>query len=258
MPALLKLINRNHLLIIFIILLFNLLLSIDVYGQGSLIQNFKFGFGAGVNFSMVNAGDEFVLYEDLAGNTSTNEYSDVFQNFGNQYFFQAEYHRSGFVAAIKPGTYSYKFSRKNTLFFEDSEISQENDFSLRYFGVPLELKYLLSTNRFQPFIGAVFGWGILLGSGDDENLDFIKNRLSLGAVTGGYYETGFVTLVLSLGYDHGLHVITRKDNRYNTSISTSYSQSDLRLNNLYANITFLFSLEKQRFSSHQKCAYPIR
>jgi hypothetical protein len=67
-----------------------------------------------------------------------------------------------------------------------------------------------------------------------------------------------MTIALGIGYNYGLHVITRKDNRYNTSISTSYSQSDLKMNDLYANISLLFSLEKKPFASNVKCPYPIR
>lgn len=240
-------------------LLFALVIIHNVNSQpGRIMQNLKFGFGGGINFTMVDAADEFILYEDLAGNPSYNDYSGVFQNLGNQYFFLAEYLVNGVVVGVKPGTYSYNFSRKNTLFFENSEVPQNNDFSLRYFSIPMEVKYLLNTNRLQPFIAGVFTWGTLLGSGENGNLDFIKNRLSIGAAAGAYYETGFMTLMMSLGYNHGIHVITKKLSRYNTSISEPYAQSDLRLNDLYLNLSILFSLEKKRFRSNVKCPYPQR
>ena len=225
---------------------------------GRIIQNLKFGFGGGINFSMIDAANEFELYEDLAGNTSSNEYSGVFQNLGNQYFFLAEYHVDGLVIGLRPGTYSYKFSRENILYFENSEVLQDNDFSLRYFSIPLEVKYLLNTNRLQPYIGGVLTWATLLASGENENLDFINNRLAMGAAAGAYYETGFMTVLMSLVYNHGIHVITRKDSRYNISISEPYSQSDLRLNDLNLNLSLLFSLEKKRFRSNMKCPYPQR
>ena len=67
-----------------------------------------------------------------------------------------------------------------------------------------------------------------------------------------------MTFLLSLGYQNGLHVITMKDDRYNTAVSSSFSQSDLSLNEIYVNLSLLFTLQKQPFKSGKKCNYSYR
>jgi hypothetical protein len=231
----------------------------DAGAQGpSFLQKMRFGFGGGINFSQVNAKDEFRLYEDLAGNTSSNKYSGLFQNFGNQYFIQAEYLAGPVVISIRPGTYSYRFSRENTLVFDGSEEVQVNHFVLRYFNIPLDVKYIAPGERLRPCIGATVTWGNLMGSGKGEYTGFISNRFTLGITGGAYYDTGFMTLLLSVGYQKGLHVITMKNDRYNTAVSNSFSQSDLSIDEIYANLSLLFTLQKQRFKSRLKCKYPYR
>lgn len=227
-----------------------------VSGQSSsFLQNLRFGFGGGINFGIINSVENFQLYEDLSGESSQNEYSPLFSNFGNQYFFLAEYSKDWLVVGLRPGTYSYNFSRENILEIENSEYIQSNDFSLRYFSIPLEVKYLIDLNDFQPFIGGAASWGTLLSGTGDDNNGFINPRIYLGAVTGFYYNRGSMTFGLNIGYNYGLHVITQKDDRFNSSSSNSYSQDDLKLNDLYTNISILFSLEKKRNYSNTKCKY---
>ena len=146
----------------------------------SFLQKMHFGFGGGINFSQVNSKDEFSLYEDLAGNTSSNSYSGLFENFGNQYFFQAEYHSDPLVIGIRPGTYSYRFSRENTLVFEGSEEVQVNHFTLRYFNIPLEIKYMFPGDRLRPYVGGGLAWGKLMGGGKESTPDSFQTVLHWG------------------------------------------------------------------------------
>jgi hypothetical protein len=123
--------------------------------------------------------------------------------------------------------------------------------------MPLDVKYRLLPNRIQPFIGGTITWGNLL-SGGAGGEGFIRNRFTLGFNGGGYYETGATTIMIQAGYNFGLHNITRKQERFETSIDNPYSLDDINLNSLNISLSLLFSLEKQRFSATRKCVYPYR
>ena len=215
----------------------------------------RFGFGGGINFSDPQSTGEFQLYEDLSGSTSSYEYSSIFQNFGYQYYFLLEYQKDWWAVSIRPGTHSYTFSLENRLEYNNSTEILTNDFGLKYFTLPLEFKYIVERNGLRPFVGGVASWGRLLDGKAAENAVFIKNRITSGILTGAYYDTGSAIIVLGLGYNLGLHVITSKENRFNTAVSSSYSQDDIRLNDFFTNISILFSLEKKRRYSNTKCNY---
>lgn len=250
---------RKLALLIFVQLSGILFLSLALLAQrGQFTQNLKLGLGGGVNFAVTNVSSDIVIYEDLAGNEITTEYSPVFKNFGHQYFFLAEYSLSPLVIGLRPGTYSYNFSSENTLVFEDSEVTESHDYTLRYFEIPLDVKYLFTDRKLQPFLGGTIAWGTLLGKGSTTGNGFIHNRFTLGLNAGAYYDTGFITFVLTSGYNYGLHVITSKSNRFETAAGSPYSIGDIKLNHLFANLSLLFSLEKKRFASFSKCVYPYR
>lgn len=224
---------------------------------GSFLQNLRMGLGAGVNLTTVIPTGGNSIYEDLSGTIISTNYSSTLENLSSNYFFHAEYPFSQFIVAIRPGTYSYRFTRMNRLIFEENESEQENDFILRYFQLPLDFKYRLLPNRIQPFIGGTVTWGSLLSGGEGGEA-FIRNRFTLGFSGGGYFETGVTTFMIEAGYNFGIHNITSKQERFETAIDNPYSLDDLRLNNLNVNLSLLFSLEKQRFSATRKCVYPYR
>ncbi|MCK5343048.1 MAG: hypothetical protein KAR20_06575, partial [Candidatus Heimdallarchaeota archaeon] len=67
------------------------------------LENFRVGFGAGVNFSHVLESQSYNLYEDLSGAEYKNTYSGMFKNFGHQYFVQVDYRLMDFIAlTMKP------------------------------------------------------------------------------------------------------------------------------------------------------------
>ena len=59
--------------------------------------------------------EPFSIYEDLNGSSYANGYSEPFQNFGNQYFVQIEWFNKFLVILLKPGTYTYRFSKTNEI-----------------------------------------------------------------------------------------------------------------------------------------------
>jgi hypothetical protein len=81
--------------------------------------------------------------------------------------------------------------------------------------------------------------------------------MTLGGVAGTYIDLNYLILDFSVGYHYGLHVITSKENRDDTSSRDSYSQSDMRLNDLKINLSVLFSLQKRGNGGRKsKCKLP--
>ena len=159
---------------------------------------------------------------------------------------------------LKPGTYTYAFSRLTNIMFEDDTVEQSNQIRLRYFEVPLEVRYTLDLGgTFMPYVGGGFTYAHLMGSEEATNRTFIGTRMTLGGVAGTYIDLNYLILDFNVGYQYGLHVITSKDNRDDTSSRDSYSQSDIRLNDLKINLSVLFSLQEKKGSGRKaKCKYP--
>jgi len=223
------------------------------------LENFRVGFGAGVNFSHVLESQSYNLYEDLTGAEYKNTYSGLFKNFGHQYFVQVDYRLTDFIAlTMKPGTYTYSFTRLTNIMFEDDTVEQANDVRLRYFEIPLEVRYTLDLGGiFMPYVGGDFTYAHLMGSQEATNQTFIRPKMTLGGVAGTYIDLNYLILDFNVGYHYGLHIITSKENRDDTGSRDSYSQSDIRLNDLKINLSVLFSLQKRSGSGRKsKCKLP--
>lgn len=222
-----------------------LLIALDLQAQ----PEFKYGFGLGVNFSIINEVNSYVLFEDITGAEYETSYAPLFSNIGNQYFFHGEVLFSNLVLALKPGTYSYKFTKTEEIVFSTETVERESAYLLRYINVPLELKYMVGSGNFKPFIGGNISYGYLLQQGGDGNHSFIRSKFTAGPVFGTYHSVGDFELNFTFGYDYGLHIITNKADRYNTGASTPYSQSDIKLNGLYATVSVLFSIQEKSSSN---------
>jgi hypothetical protein len=220
--------------------------------------DFKYGFGVGVNLALIQANSSYPLYEDLTGAQYSSKYSTLFQNFGNQYFFHGELQFNNIILALKPGTYTYRFFKTDEIIFTDETLNEKSSYLLRYLQVPLEAKWIIGNGTFKPFIGADISYGQLLRQGGNGNHSFIHPRISAGAVTGAYYELKSFDLNLTLGYDYGLHIITDKKARYNTSSVIAYSQSDIVMHNLSFSLSVLFSLSKSNLLKSLECITPKR
>jgi opacity protein-like surface antigen len=223
------------------------------------LENFRVGFGAGVNFSYVLESQSYNLYEDLTGAEYKNTYSGLFKNLGHQYFVQVDYRLTDFIAlTLKPGTYTYSFTRLTNIMFQDDTVDQANDVRLRYFEIPLEVRYTLDLGGiFMPYVGGGVTYAHLMGSQEATNQTFIRPRITLGGLAGTYIDLNYLILDFNVGYHYGLHVVTSKENRDDTSSRDSYSQSDIRLNDLKVNLSVLFSLQKRGSSGRKsKCKLP--
>jgi hypothetical protein len=214
---------------------------------------FKYGLGGGINFSNIIEKKSYPLYEDISGEEYNSKYSLMFVNIGSQFFFHGEFVFDQIILAIKPGTYTYKFSKTDEVVFNNEVFEQNSNYLLRYMNFPLEVKWMIGDGNVKPFIGIEGAYGYLMRQGGDANNSFIKSRFSAGPVGGAYFSFENFELVFASGYNMGLHIINSKDNRYNTSTDNPFSQSDIILNNLHASLSVLFSFEKSNLKKSLEC-----
>ncbi len=245
--------TSNPRLIILMLILTNLLFS-HANGQNSnFLSNFNFGFGGGVNFSEVNVANKVQLYENLDGSIQEDSYSGIFKNPGSQYFFQVEYSQRNFIIGVRPGTYTYIFDQNTSIALNSGAVKQENTHLLRYFNLPLDVKYTFRESGIIPYAGISMMYGNLLGSVGNENNSFIQPRLTGGLILGAYLDLTLLKLHFGVGYNYNSHIITRKAERFNTSTESAYSQSDIKLNDLNFSLSFLFNLNAKRFPTRKAC-----
>lgn len=214
---------------------------------------YKFGFGGGVNFTKIDDLVSYPIYEDISGAEYSSSYASFFSNLGTQFFFHGEVELKKFTLALKPGIYSHKFSKSDEILFNTENYIQESSYLLRYINIPLEAKYIIGDSKFRTFLGGSVSYGHLLQQGGEGNHSFIRPKFVAGPVIGAYYEIAGFDLNLTVGYDTGLHVITKKSDRYNTGSSTPYSQSDIKLNQLYATLSILFALDRAESKGSLDC-----
>jgi len=240
----------------FILILLAVSISLSFGQRSSFLEQMRVGFGAGVNFSHILETQSYNLYEDLEGEVYESKYRPFYQNFGHQYFIHLDYQKDFLSLSLKPGTYTYNFSRESSIPFQNQTVIQENSYTLRYFEIPLEAKYTLELNGVQPYLGGAVAYGHMLGS--SSNNTFIKPKITLGALAGTYIDLQYIILDVNIGYNYGLHIITSKANRSETGSPDAYTQSDIRLNDIRINVSALFALQKRRSTGKAACNYPVR
>ncbi len=232
------------------------MLSSIVNGQQTgFLDHLRIGFGGGANSAHIIALEPYNVYEDLSGGSYENSYSGMLQNIGNQYFVQVEWYNKFLVVALKPGTYTFRFSSHNELEFTNETIEQETPYLLRYISVPLEARYNLDLQRFRPYAGITAAYSHLLGSNDASNQSFIRPKFTAGAVAGTYIDLNYIILDLNVGYLAGLHNIASKTERFGAGSGETFAQDDILLNNLQVSLSILFSLQKQKRTGAVECYY---
>ncbi len=223
--------------------------------KGGFLDHLRIGFGAGANSAHIIDLSPYSIYEDLTGQEYLSEYSGMLRNIGNQYFVQAEWYNDFLIVALKPGTYSYHFSKLNEVMFTTETVEEQTPYLLRYLTVPVEVRYNYDLRRFRPYGGLNLAYSHLLGSLDPSNQTFLRTKLTAGAELGTYIDLRYIILDINLGYHSGLHNIASKTDRFGTGGGTSFAQDDLLLNDLQLSISVLFSLQKQRNYSNIECYY---
>jgi len=234
------------------------LLLFSLNGQAqktNFLDHLRIGFGGGANMAQIIDLEPYNVYEDLTGVAYENSYSGMTRNIGNQYFVQLEWYNDFLVVAVKPGTYTFRFSKNNNVIFSNESIEQETPYLLRYISVPLEIRYNVDLQRFRPYVGLTAAYSHLLGSNDASNQSFIRPRFSAGAVAGTYIDLNYIILDLNVGYLSGLHNIASKSERFGTGSGSTFAQNDILLNDLQLSLSILFSLQKQRRTGAVECYY---
>ncbi len=124
-------------------------------GDGLLV-----GFKGGVNFSVVIPTQRFSVIQSLGGTTSAagKEYDPFFRNTGYQYGFVGMIRvGNSFLVSIEPGfsSYTMKYQARSTWYDGSSptdriEITTKFTDKLRYFEIPVELRYELGKGMVKP------------------------------------------------------------------------------------------------------------
>ncbi|MCP4312644.1 MAG: hypothetical protein GY790_15385 [Bacteroidetes bacterium] len=232
------------------------MLSLSIQAQQSnFLDNLRIGFGGGANMAHIIDLEPYNIFEDLTGAEYENSYTGMVENIGNQYFLQVEWYNDYLVAVLKPGTYTFRFSKNNNVIFTNETIEQETPYLLRYISVPLELRYNMDLQRFRPYAGISAAYSHLLGSNDAANQSFIRPRFTAGPVAGTYIDLKYIILDINVGYLSGLHNVASKSERFGTGIGSTFAQSDILLNNLQLSLSLLFSLQKQTRTGAVECYY---
>jgi len=223
--------------------------------QTGFLDHLRIGFGGGANMAQIIQLESYNVFEDLTGQEYNNSYTNMSQNIGNQYFVQMEWYNDFLVIGLKPGTYTFRFSKINNVIFNNETVDQETPYLLRYLSVPLEVRYNIDLQRFRPYAGLTLAYSNLLGSHDASNQSFIRPKFTAGAVAGTYIDLRYIILDLNVGYLSGLHNIASKSDRFGTGSGNTFAQDDILLNNLQLSLSLLFSLQKQKRTGAVECYY---
>jgi hypothetical protein len=249
--------------------------SIAGPGDGLLV-----GFKGGVNFSVVIPTQRFSVIQSLGG-TSTSaaqkEYDPFFRNTGYQYSFVGMIRvGKSILVSIEPGfsTYAMKYQARSTWYDGSAptdriEITTKFSDKLRYFEIPVELRYELGKGMFKPYLAAGFFYSMLTGatgSARSSTVQYInnvainlENNTAAGDISGNYITTRLATfpgvgllvemskivLFAEADYFISLHNIVDESSRYSNqqTIGSSYNVPDnLKLDNLVINIGVLFRI----------------
>ena len=232
------------------------LLLQSTFHNATAQPTFKYGFGGGVNFASISEINSYPLFEDITGNEYSSNYSGMFSNIGSQFFFHSELLYDNLILALKPGVYTYKFKKTDQILFNTEPVEQTNAYLLRYFQIPFEVKYMLGTGNFKPFLGASVAYGHLLQQGGEGTHSFIHPKIVASPIAGAYYSLSSFDIAFTAGYNFALHSITHEADRYNTGSNTPYAQSDIKLNDLFISISVLFSVVKNESKGALDCPSP--
>ncbi len=244
-------------------------------GDGLLI-----GFKGGVNFSVVIPIQRFSVIQSLGGNGTSaakKEYDPFFRNTGYQYGFVGMIRvGKSFLVSIEPTFSSYvmKYRAGSTWYNASTatdriEITTKFTDNLRYFEIPVVIRYEIGTGQIRPYLAAGFFYGMMtgaLGSTQSSTVQYIDDvainlgeNESAGDISGNYITTRLATfpgigllvelnrviLFAEADYYISLHNIVNESARFSNqqSVGSSYNAPDnLKLDNLVFNIGVLFRI----------------
>jgi hypothetical protein len=237
------------------------------------------GFKGGVNFSVVIPTQRFSVLQPIGGSSSGGEkdYSTFFSNIGYQYGFVGMVRLSPSLSlSIEPAFSSYAFSYESRSLWLDTadptdriEITATFTDRLKYFEIPVVLRYAFGSGQIRPFLAAGFFYGLLTGASgtarsttvqylDDAAVgsetsetagdisgNYINTRLATFPGAGFFMDLSSVTLFVEADYYISLHNVVNESARYSNQLAVggTYNVPDnLKLDNLVINLGILFSI----------------
>jgi hypothetical protein len=246
--------------------------------------NFVVGFKGGFNFTMAIPTQRFSVIQSVNGiNTDAlrKDYSPFYSNPGYQYGFigMLRINRSISIS-LEPTFATYTFNYTALSQWHDAsdpsdrmDITNEFTNDLKYFEIPLVLRYEFGNGQIRPYLAAGFFYGLLTGvsgnwqatseqyidgtlvasesdaSTGDVSGNYIKTRLATFPGAGVFIDFNYITFFAEADYYISLHNIVNESARYSNSqsVGSHYDVPDnLKFNNAVINFGFLFNISQNQ------------
>ena len=250
------------------------------------------GFSGGINFTQSLVTEPYGIISSIngtGGNNSTKNYQSLISNLGNQFHFEIWYPISNVLhLGLCPGIGTYTYNYKTSASWIDSTSSTTTNQQLthnqrlRYFEIPLTIRYVQRFESLSPYLQAGGSYNILMSaqkqaksslvqqiSGIDYSLSnestagdvnslYIKSKFTAFAGVGTFIDVKIAVISIDASYHFGLNNITNEQNRYNNSTfsgSLNDVQDNLILNHLVFNVALLFPLNSIKRRGAVECIY---
>jgi hypothetical protein len=256
---------------------------------GKSNQSFFVGLKGGLNFSIVSPINRFSVLQGMDGSAmGEKDYTPFFRNTGYQYGFVGLYKfKDKFSLSLEPSLSDYRYGyRIENSWYETSNPGNRIDNSievtnhLKYFEIPLVLRYEYKTGNFRPYLSAGFMYGMLTGAPatftstitqlmNDVEIP-LENTTSAGDITGNYihtrlvvfpgagffYDLPFLTFFFEADLFFGLNNVVNESARYSNQqvVGSTYVVPDnIRFDNLVFNIGMLFNINQKESGGAVDC-----
>jgi hypothetical protein len=247
------------------------------YKNPFLSTQWYLGFFGGINLSSSTPTTSYLGYSPLNYNVSLIEKSyKNFANMGGQGGLVFMFYTSGFTFGLKPGIHSYTTEYSTSVSWTDSSdannslnVNYNHTTVFRYLEFPLSIQYDLMREKIRPYVGVGAYYSLLLdasrtivrsgtdaasgSSGGFSNQPqtlgvkdlFLTSSVGVMGFIGASYDPGNIRITLDIGYKYGLNNITNTENRFLSNELTAIGEAgdDLKLQNLYLSLGFLFPLK---------------
>jgi hypothetical protein len=249
---------------------------------GGRTISFLVGVKGGVNFSMVFPTQRFSVLQPVTGTDASQgdkDYDFLFRNAGYQYGFIGMLKINRLLSvSLEPsfGHYAFHYSTKSAWISTSDpsgRIEATSHFTdkLRYFEIPLELRYELGGGQIRPFLAAGFFYGMLTNATGKAELttsqylngieiafdhsestvdisgNYISTRLATYPGIGLMVNLDYAVLFAEADYYLSLHNIVNESARFSNqqSVGGSYNVPDnLKFDNLVFNLGILFNINR--------------
>ncbi len=248
------------------------------------------GFYGGVNFTQPSVLNTFSVTNHLGPTASIapKDYSSSLSNMGHQFGFAMFYPAFGNLhLGLLPSynTYQYSYNGEQSWNEETgATLNKETDHTqkLRYFEIPLSIRYYVGTANFKPYVEGIVTYGMMHTADKTANTNFIRingsssstvqrtslksdysdsyitSQFKLGFGTGISYDLNQIILMLGASYNININNVTNEKNRYANDlfVGSSYDvQDDLNLHTLKINLSVIFPISKITKRSEVECNY---